>query len=259
MESSADALIDVRNVTVRFDRRDPEPVIDDVSLQIRRGELVALIGPSGCGKSTLLNMAAGLVRPTEGEIHMADKATVAYVFQRPRLLPWRNVMSNVEYGLQARGASRHAARQRAKEALELVNLKGHDAKYPHQLSGGMQQRVALARGLAIDPAVCLLDEPFGALDALTRSYLQEELLGIVRGQNMTTLLVTHDIDEALLLADRILVMTARPGKIRAEIPVPFGAERTLDILLRDPEYPRLRSSLRAMLRPEVDAVEELVA
>jgi NitT/TauT family transport system ATP-binding protein len=124
MESSADALIDVRNVTVRFDRRDPEPVIDDVSLQIRRGELVALIGPSGCGKSTLLNMAAGLVRPTEGEILMADKATVAYVFQRPRLLPWRNVMSNVEYGLQARGASRHAARQRAKEALELVNLKG---------------------------------------------------------------------------------------------------------------------------------------
>jgi NitT/TauT family transport system ATP-binding protein len=132
-----------------------------------------------------------------------------------------------------------------------VSLDGHEHKFPHQLSGGMQQRVAIARGLAINPRLLLLDEPFGALDALTRTYMQEELLGIVRGAGKTAILVTHDIDEALLLADRILVMSSRPGTIKHELRVPFGPDRSLDKLLQDPEYGRIRSTLRELLRPEM--------
>ena len=244
-------IIELRDVDVRFDR-DADPVLEAVSIAARPGELVAIIGPSGCGKSTLLNLVAGLLTPAAGSVTVQADASVAYVFQQPRLLPWRTVQANIEFGLEQRGVARKAREERAAQVLELVNLTGNERVYPHQLSGGMQQRVALARGLAIDPAVCLLDEPFGALDALTRGYLQEELLGIIRGTGMTTLLVTHDIDEALLLADRILVMSARPGRIRDEIDVPFGAERSLDELLADPEYPGLRSRLREMLRPEVD-------
>ncbi len=248
-------MIDIRDVRLRFDRRDPVPVIEDVSLSIRRGELLALIGPSGCGKSTLLNLISGLIDVQEGSVEIENDARVAYVFQGPRLLPWRKVLGNVLYGLQAKGVSRSVAHERAARAIELVNLSGHEDKYPHELSGGMQQRTALARGLAIDPSVCLLDEPFGALDALTRSYLQEELLGIVRGTAMTTVLVTHDIDEALLLADRIAVMTARPGRIAAIIKVPFGNERSPDTLHGQPLYAELRRSLREMLRPQVVEAE----
>jgi NitT/TauT family transport system ATP-binding protein len=251
-----DALVVVDDVTVRFARAGGAPVLAGVSLQVRRGELVAIIGPSGCGKSTLLNLLVGLLRPASGSVRIADPdAEVAYVFQRPRLLPWRTVLRNVEFGLEQRGrAAGGQARERAREALRLVNLAGQEERYPHELSGGMQQRVALARGLALDPSLCLLDEPFGALDALSRSYLQEELLGIVRRAGMTTMLVTHDIDEALLLADRVLVMSSRPGRIKAEIDVPFGAERTRERLLADPAYARLHAELRELLRPEVAAV-----
>lgn len=250
-----DDMIELHEVTLRFDRRDPVAVVQNVSLTVRRGEIVALIGPSGCGKSTLLNMMAGLYRAESGRIDVRPDAKVAYVFQGPRLLPWRKVMGNVLYGVEAQGLPREAALERARRTIELVNLSGHEHKYPHELSGGMQQRVALARGLAIDPDICLLDEPFGALDALTRSYLQEELTGIVRGTGMTTVLVTHDIDEALLLADRVAVMTARPGGLARVVEVPFGSERSLDALHGDPEYAELRRELREMLRPQVAAVE----
>jgi len=249
------AMIDIRDIQLRFNRRDPVPVIQDVSLSVRPGELLALIGPSGCGKSTLLNLISGLLKVQDGLIEISGEARIAYVFQSPRLLPWRKVLGNVLFGLEAKGVSGKAAHERASRAIALVNLCGHEDKYPHELSGGMQQRAALARGLAIDPSVCLLDEPFGALDALTRSYLQEELLGIVRGAAMTTLLVTHDIDEALLLADRVAVMTARPGKIAAIVDVPFGSERSPDTLHGQPAYAELRRSLREMLRPQVSAVE----
>jgi len=248
-------LIAIERVLKRFGN-DAQPVLDHVSLAVARGELVALIGPSGCGKSTVLNILAGLVKPTEGAVRLSDgDARISYIFQRPRLLPWRSVERNVAFSLEQTRLSPAARKRAAREAIALVNLEGHEHKYPHQLSGGMQQRVALARGLAIEPSVLLLDEPFGALDALTRSYMQEELLGIVRGSGTTALLVTHDIDEALLLADRVLVMSSRPGRIKHELQVPFGAERSIDSLLRDPEYARIRSALRQLLRPEV--AEEL--
>jgi NitT/TauT family transport system ATP-binding protein len=248
-------LIQVEQVVKRFPG-DEAPVLDRVSIRVARGELVALIGPSGCGKSTVLNMIAGLIKPTGGQIILADpEMRISYIFQRPRLLPWRNVERNVAFSLEQTRVSGEARKKRVAAAIRRVNLEGHEKKYPHQLSGGMQQRVAVARGLAIEPGILLLDEPFGALDALTRSYMQEELLGIVRGSGTTALLVTHDIDEALLLADRVLVMSSRPGKIKHELQVPFGSERTLDALLRDPHYGRIRSELRQLLRPEV--AEEL--
>jgi ABC-type nitrate/sulfonate/bicarbonate transport system ATPase subunit len=244
-------MIHIDRVLKRFSG-DEEPVLDHVSITVEKGELVALIGPSGCGKSTVLNIIAGLVKPTEGSVRVdGGEARVSYVFQRPRLLPWRNVRRNVAFSLEQTRVSASERRRAVAAAIARVNLDGHEDKYPHQLSGGMQQRVALARGLAIEPSVLLLDEPFGSLDALTRSYMQEELLGIVRGSGTTALLVTHDIDEALLLADRVLVMSSRPGKIKHELRVPFGAERSIDALLKDPEYGRIRSDLRHLLRPEV--------
>ncbi|MSW63933.1 MAG: ATP-binding cassette domain-containing protein, partial [Actinobacteria bacterium] len=199
-----------------------------------------------------LNLLAGLTEVTEGSIELSrDDLRSAYVFQNPRLLPWRSVRRNVEFGLEQVGTTGAEARARADAALELVHLAGQGDKYPHQLSGGMQQRAALARGLALEPGLLLLDEPFGALDALTRSYLQEELLGIVSALGTTTLLVTHDIDEALLLADRVVVMSSRPARIRRVFDVPFAGTRTQDELLADPRFAPLRHEIRALLRPEV--------
>ena len=251
-------LVSIRNVVKYFARDGASPVIDGVSLDIARGELVAMIGPSGCGKSTLLNIVAGLIEPTDGQVEVREPGLrIAYVFQRPRLLPWRNVFRNVEFSLEQIPELRSRADEEARKALRLVNLEGHEKKYPHELSGGMQQRVALARGLAVQPGLLLLDEPFGSLDALTRSYLQEELLGIVRRAGATTLLVTHDIDEALLLADRVVVMSSRPGRIKREITLPFGRDRSVDRLVAEPAYAEIRTSLRHLLRPEVgDAVEQ---
>ena len=238
--------------------KEATPVLDGISIAVAHGELVALIGPSGCGKSTVLNIVAGLIEATNGDVRFRDPGLrVSYVFQLPRLLPWRNVASNVAFSLEQTELSRVARRDAVRAAIARVNLEGHEHKYPHELSGGMQQRVAIARGLAVNPRLLLLDEPFGALDALTRSYMQEELLAIVRGAGTTAILVTHDIDEALLLADRILVMSSRPGTIKHELRVPFGPARSLDSLLRDPEYARIRTMLRELLRPEV--VEELHA
>ena len=249
--SAAAPLIEIDNVLKRFPK-DVEPVLDHISIDVADGELVALIGPSGCGKSTVLNILAGLIKPTEGQVSFSDpNMRVSYVFQGPRLLPWRNVRRNVAFSLEQTRLSNAAKQLAIRDAIRRVNLEGHEHKYPHQLSGGMQQRVAIARGLAVKPRLLLLDEPFGALDALTRSYMQEELLGIVRGAGTTAILVTHDIDEALLLADRILVMSSRPGTIKHELHVPFGPQRSLDALLQDPDYGRIRSMLRELLRPEV--------
>jgi NitT/TauT family transport system ATP-binding protein len=247
------SLIELRDAGKRF-RGEVDPVLDNVSLSVRRGELVALIGPSGCGKSTLLNIVAGLLPLTDGTLAINEqRLVVSYVFQKPRLLPWRNVRRNVAFSLEQTGRSAGERRRATDRVIRLVNLEGHEHKYPHQLSGGMQQRVALARGLAIEPGLLLLDEPLGSLDALTRTYLQEELLGIVRTTGTTAILVTHDIDEALLLADRILAMSSRPGRIKHELTVPFGPDRSLDTLLTDPHYGALRKQLRHLLQPEVSA------
>jgi ABC-type nitrate/sulfonate/bicarbonate transport system ATPase subunit len=179
--SAAPPLVAIDRVVKRFPK-DLEPVLDHISIDVADGELVALIGPSGCGKSTVLNILARLITPTEGEVRFAESdMRVSYIFQRPRLLPWRNVERNVAFSLEQTSVSGAAARDAIRDAIRRVSLEGHEHKFPHQLSGGMQQRVAIARGLAVNPRLLLLDEPFGALDALTRTYMQEELLGIVRG------------------------------------------------------------------------------
>ena len=220
------AYIEVRNVSKDFKRRNADGsentihVLDDISFEIARGEFVCLLGFSGCGKSTLLNMLAGFEKPTNG-IVMIDgeevkKPSARYItiFQHYGLLPWRNVKKNIELGLENKNISREEREQAAQKYLELVGLKGLEQQFPSLLSGGQQQRVAIARGLAVNPEILFMDEPFGALDPITRNKLQDDLLTIVKEQKKTVIFVTHDIEEAVYLADRVFVMQANPGKIQ---------------------------------------------
>ncbi|RVL88347.1 ABC transporter ATP-binding protein [Sinorhizobium meliloti] len=220
------------------------PVLDDVSLAIERGEFVALLGPSGCGKSTLLRLAAGLETPTTGAV-LADGRPITapnpdriLVFQDATLFPWRTVRANVATGLEARGLIRERE-YRIDEVLRLVKLEGFAGFYPHQLSGGMAQRAALARALVNDPKLLLLDEPFGKLDSLTRLKMQNELLHLWKSAGFTALLVTHDVEEALLLADRVIVLSDRPASIVAEVRVDQPHPRRRD----DANLVALRRSL----------------
>jgi NitT/TauT family transport system ATP-binding protein len=199
--------------------------IDRVSLDVRAGEFVAVVGPSGCGKSTILNLVAGLDRPSEGRILLngvpveGPNPTVGFMLQKDLLLPWRTIVHNVEFGLEARSISRAERRQRALRELERCRLTDFAQSYPYQLSGGMRQRAALARTLAIEPAIVLLDEPFSALDAQTKLILQKSFAQTIASSQITTLLITHDLMEAVIMSDRILVMSERPGRIVEEIPV----------------------------------------
>lgn len=198
------------------------PILEDISLYINEGEFVCLLGPSGCGKSTLLNILAGLIEPTGGSAHVDGKrisgpgADRVVVFQEPALFPWLTVFGNVEFGLKVAGLSKEERRERALKYLKMVHLGRFVNAYPHELSGGMKQRVALARALAMEPGILLMDEPFGSLDAQTRSILQGELQQIWEKTNKTIFFVTHNLYEAVYLADRVLVMTARPGRIKKE-------------------------------------------
>jgi len=217
--------LDIEGVTHRYDLdgRDLQ-VIDNVSIVIEPGEFVALLGPSGCGKSTLLRLAAGLETPTTGRVLEDGRPITApdpdriLVFQDATLFPWRTVRDNVAIGLEARGLIRELE-YRIDEVLKLVKLEGFADVYPHQLSGGMAQRAALARALVNDPKLLLLDEPFGKLDSLTRLRMQNELLELWKSAGFTALLVTHDVEEALLLADRVIVLSDRPASIVAEVRV----------------------------------------
>jgi len=224
------------------------PVLDRVSLSLAPGEFVAILGPSGCGKSTLLRLIAGLEQPTSGHITAAG-ATITgpdpsrvLMFQDPTLYPWRTVRANVGLGLEARGELRRL-RHRVEEALHLVGLDGFDTAYPHQISGGMAQRAALARALVNDPGLLILDESLGKLDSLTRLQMQVELVRIWRNRGFTALLVTHDVEEALLLANRVIVVSDRPARIRADLPVPLAYPRHRD----DPELVRLRREVLEQL------------
>jgi NitT/TauT family transport system ATP-binding protein len=217
------STLTLREVSHRFDLEgQPLPVLDRISLQVGRGEFVALLGPSGCGKSTLLRLVAGLDSPTAGslltegkEIEAPDPSRVV-VFQDPTLYPWRTVWSNVALGLEARGLLR-THRGRIEDALRLVGLTDFANAYPHQLSGGMAQRAALARALVNEPKLLILDEPLGQLDALTRIMMQGELVSLWQRAGFTALLVTHDVEEALFLAGRVIVLSQRPAHIKAEI------------------------------------------
>lgn len=229
--------------------------VQSVTTTVRSGEFVSLVGPSGCGKTTLLRMAQGLERPTTGSIMMDgrpvwDKSSrLATVFQSASLLPWFTVRKNVAFGLLSAGHSRRAATARADEFITRVGLTGFADKYPHELSGGMQQRANLARALAVDPQVLLMDEPYAALDPMTREDMQADLLRIWEGHGTTVLLITHQIDEAVFLSDRVLVMSGRPGQILADIAIDLDRPRTL-ALRADPRFHACVDSIWRLMRAE---------
>jgi NitT/TauT family transport system ATP-binding protein len=236
-------LIDDVSKTYRRARGKGEvPALVRIAASIADGEFVAVVGPSGCGKSTLLYMIGGFVPMTAGRILVDGKPVTGPgpdrgpVFQEFALFPWRTALDNILFGLQEQRVPKALAKARALELIEMVHLKGYEHFYPKELSGGMKQRVAIARTLAYDPAILLMDEPFGALDAHTRTMLQDELLAIWERQRKTVLFVTHGVDEAVYLADRVLVMTAAPGRIKADIPIALPRPRRRDDLLRDPRY-----------------------
>jgi NitT/TauT family transport system ATP-binding protein len=198
--------------------------LTDVSLSIDAGEFVTVVGPSGCGKSTLLRLASGLETTTSGTIEVSARAT-SYVFQDATLLEWRSALRNVELVGELRGASREERRERARAALDLVGLSGFESQHPRQLSGGMRMRVSLARALVAEPDLALFDEPFGALDEITRLQMQTELQRIFRQERFAGLFITHSVSEAVYLSTRVLVMSGRPGRIVAEIPIPWDYPR----------------------------------
>lgn len=209
--------------------------LDSINLDINKGEFICLLGPSGCGKTSLLNLLAGFEKPTDGEVWIGEEKVTSpseryvTIFQNYGLLPWRTVQRNVELGLESRGWSKKEIREVANEYLELVGLSDFRKHHPHQLSGGMQQRVAIARALAVDPEIIFMDEPFGALDAMTRIKMQDEIARIWEKRKKTIVFVTHDIDEAVFLADRIVIMTPHPGKIKTIIKVDrYGSRNRID-------------------------------
>ncbi len=233
-------------------------VLEPTSLTVEVGELVSIVGPSGCGKSTLLHIVGGLVPPTSGSVRLDGREVFdagperGMVFQGYTLFPWLSVRRNVEFGPKQRGVKAAERARLADHFLDAVGLTEFADHYPKQLSGGMRQRVAIARALANAPRILLMDEPFGALDAQTRITMQELLLGIRQRERTTTLFITHDIDEAVFLSDRVFVMTARPGRLKAEIAVPFGPERRPS-LRTTPEFYALHAQIYALLTAERQA------
>jgi NitT/TauT family transport system ATP-binding protein len=245
--------VDVSNLTVEFGKgRNQTLALDTTNFILSPGSFSAFIGPSGCGKSTLLNVAAGFIQPTTGSVVVDGRevdgptASVGVIFQNFALFPWFSARSNVEFPLKRLPISKAERRERAMEALREVRLEDHGHKFPGQLSGGMKQRIAIARTLVSDPDVLLMDEPFGALDAQTRLEMQELLTGLWAKRQKTVLFVTHDVDEALRLADTIFVMSAGPGRIVETIPVDLPRPRPIDRI--DAHFLELRASILGLLR-----------
>ena len=252
-------MLEVRHLSkVFFEQNDPRRAglvaLYDISLSVRKNEFVCLLGPSGCGKTTLIRIIAGLLPVDRGEVHVNGKPVTSpgrdrcMVFQQFGLLPWRTVLGNVEFGLEIEGVPREERRNISRQYLELVGLKGFEDYYPHQISGGMQQRVGIARALSKKPDVLLMDEPFGAVDAQTREQLQEELLKIWAKTDTTVIFVTHSIDESVYLSDRVLVMHSRPGRIKEEVVVDLPRPRWEGDVKADPRFARLRARIRESLR-----------
>ena len=243
-------VIEIAGVAKTYRTQDGDvPSLRPLDFSVGEGEFLVVVGPSGCGKSTLLKLIAGLLPPSAGESRVEGRvvtkphAGVGIVFQSPLLLPWRNVFRNVMMPVEVKGLPRAEYERRARALIKMVGLEGFENKYPWQLSGGMQQRASICRALVHDPKIVLMDEPFGALDAMTRERMNVELQRIQRETGKTVLLITHSIPEAVFLADRVLVMTERPGAIAAIYEVGLPKPRSLDVL-SDPEFVRLTQAIR---------------
>ncbi|MEO6024423.1 MAG: ABC transporter ATP-binding protein [Burkholderiales bacterium] len=252
----------LKHVECAFPGNSPEApryvAVSDTTLQIGNGEFIALVGPTGCGKSSLLNVAAGLVAPTLGEVRVFDKPLVglnrdaAYMFQADALLPWKNALDNVALGLTFRGESNGAAQKIARGWLQRVGLGAHAERYPHQLSGGMKKRVALAQILALKPKILLMDEPFSALDAQTRELMENELLALCAEDKKSVLFVTHDLEEAISLADRVVVLSAGPGcHPVGEFPIDLPRPRDVSEIRMTPHFAELHAKIWRTLKDEV--------
>lgn len=251
-----DTAIQVDRVEQDFVDRSGNVVraLDEVSFEVPRGQFLAVIGPSGCGKTTVLNMLAGLLKPTGGDVRIQGdtiekpRANVGYMSARDGLLPWRTTRRNVAFGLELRAVDRHTRLRRADELLELVGLKGFESAYRSQLSQGMRQRAAIARTLAIDPEVLLMDEPFAALDAQTKVVLQQQFAKIWERDRKTVMLVTHDLEEAVALADRVIVFSARPGRIVVDREIDLPRPRDIETVRFQPRFQELTRELWDSLR-----------
>ena len=249
--------LEVKNLTQTFDQKNTSlRVLDGLNFSVDDGQFVALLGPSGCGKSTLFNIVSGLLVPDTGEIYLNDEriygntGDFAYMQQKDLLLPWRTVLRNVLIGPEIHDEPLNTAKVEARQRLAQLGLSGFENSYPMQLSGGMRQRVALVRTLLFRKEILLLDEPFGALDAMTRTVMQSILLDIWSESRQTVLLITHDVEEALLLADKIYVLTARPATLKAEVPVPLPRPRNIT----DTSLIRLKKELLTLLQVEMSKV-----
>jgi|SRR3984885_4135517 NitT/TauT family transport system ATP-binding protein len=257
------AILSARHVTKTFEgeRGRPLVAIEDVSLDVIEGEFLCLLGASGCGKSTMLSLFAGFLQPSSGHVMLRNQPITrieprcGMVFQSYALFPWKTVRGNVEFGPKMQGVGRVARRATAQRFIDMVKLTGFENHYPAELSGGMQQRVTLARILAADPEVLLMDEPFAALDAMTRQIMQEELLRIHDANGKTTVFITHSIDEALILSDRIAVMSARPGRIKTILPNPLPSPRHVSVQLSR-EYAALKAQVWQMVEADLLAHDE---
>jgi NitT/TauT family transport system ATP-binding protein len=261
-----DAFIQFDGVSMRYSTRQGSTLaLSEIDLTVGREEFVTLVGRSGCGKTTLLRILAGLIRPTDGEVRVGGRSLwdggkrddealsmLGLVFQEANLFPWYSVQENIALPLRLRGVDKAKRRERAKELSELVGLGGFEKAYPRELSGGMRQRVAIARALSYDPKILLMDEPFGALDAMTRDKMNLELQRITATSKATVVFVTHSITEAVFLADRVVLLSARPGRLRSVTPVQFERPRSSLDLQTDPVFQEIASGLRH----ELDADED---
>lgn len=256
MTTAASPAVGATGVSkVFFAGKEPVWALEDVSLQVEEGSFTCIVGPSGCGKSTLLRILGGLESSTSGTVGLQDsshKIPAAFVFQEHGVFPWVNVLDNVAFGLRMSGVRRKECTEQAREWIARVGLTGFEKSYPHELSGGMRQRIAIARAFATGSPVLLMDEPLGALDAQTRLLMQEELVKLWEAERKTVVMVTHGIEEAILLGDRVVVMSARPGRIKEDIRVDFPRPRTME-LERAPEFGEMRYRIWELLRDDVRA------
>lgn len=257
---TADPILSLQDIQLRYPAKGREvTALDGLSLTIHPGEFVSVVGPSGCGKSTLLNLTSGILAPTTGRVILRGTPVTSiaqglgYVFQSDALLPWKSVYDNIAMGLRLQKVPESEVKPRVEEWLERVGLAGFGQSYPHQLSGGMRKRVAIAQALVHDPDMLLMDEPFSALDVQTRNMMENELLSLWEGLHKTVLFITHDLEEAIALSDRIVVMTARPGRVKATYPIDLPRPRDITSVRLNPRYHELYGQIWADLKEEVEA------